>query len=166
MPLGACSTLADRNFAQQSIANIKRLAPYIPPTMLRSRAVQRAFIRGVANPGIQKPEFQKTTQTSYKKPSDGSAASINNGTSDQPLFPKGTVKPTAQKTLPNIVGALALAVGIMWLWPRLVSTGSDIVDKVPNREDTAAVKVDPLTNKTTVDIPQTYAKLDKQDDDE
>lgn len=129
---------------------------------------QLTFSRGVAHPGIRKPEFKKTTQTSHQKPSGDSASTIGNGIADKPIFPKGSIWRSYSKAIPAVIGGIGLALFVMYIWPVSIVKASDTIDSVPNRGDTAAVslKGSILNKEPVVDIPQTYAHLDKTDDDE
>lgn len=129
---------------------------------------QLNFRRNVASPGIKKPEVKKTTLTSHEKPSGSSSSSIKNGNVDQPLFPKGSVWTSYKKAIPGLIGGIASALLVMVIWPLGTVGASDALDSVPNRGDTAAVTLKKFNGEPVVDIPQTYAHLDKpsEDDDE
>ena len=96
---------------------------------------------------VRKPEVKQVVHTSHDRPAPGAASSVKNGTmGTHPLEPAATAR-TFRKQLPKALGE-----------------GSDLVESVP-RQDTAAAKIT-KDGKVEVDIPQTYAHLDKPSDDD
>ena len=112
----------------------------------------------------RQPEAKQGVHTSHDRPAPGGASSVKNGTmGTHPLEPAATAR-TFRKQLPKALGALAAALGLFVVLPFGTIEGSDLVESVP-RQDTAAAKIT-KDGKVEVDIPQTYAHLDKPSDDD
>ncbi|RLV86763.1 hypothetical protein JA9_001076 [Meyerozyma sp. JA9] len=113
---------------------------------------------------VRKPKVEQVVHTSHDRPAPGAASSVKDGTMGTNPLSAGDTAHTFRKQLPKAFGALAVVLGLFVVLPFGTVEASDIADSVP-RQDTAAAKIT-KDGKVEVDIPQTYAHLDKPSDDD
>ncbi|CUM57225.1 uncharacterized protein AC631_03882 [Debaryomyces fabryi] len=126
---------------------------------LRAKPALTIFRRNLVDAEINIPK-----RVIPEKDIDGPSASLNNGVKGQKTFPSGSAKKNFFKELPKAIQALIAIGTIMIFWPMATVGISNFTHSVPS-ESTSAVKIGPK-GTTTVDIPQTYAHLDKPTEDE
>lgn len=127
---------------------------------LRAKPVQAVFRRNLVDAEIKVPK-----RAIPEKPDiDGPSASLRNGVKGQKTFPSGSARKNFFKEFPKALQALIAIGAIMVFWPMATVGISKFKNSVPT-DDTAAVKIG-ANGATTVDIPQTYAHIDKPEEDE
>lgn len=127
---------------------------------LRAKPVQAVFRRNLVDAEIKVPK----RPIAEKPDIDGPSASLSNGMKGQKTFPSGSARKNFFRELPKAVQALIAVGAIMVFWPMATVGISKFKNSVPT-DDTAAVKIG-ANGATTVDIPQTYAHIDKPAEDE
>lgn len=125
----------------------------------KAKPFQTVFRRNFFDAEVKVPK-----RIQYAREFEHPSGSLGNGMKGQKIFPRGTLMKTVFKELPKAAEALLIVTGIMVLWPKSVAGFSKFINSVPT-ESTAAVEITP-TGQAAVSIPQTYARLDKDDDDE
>lgn len=127
----------------------------------QSLGLSRRFLMEDA---VKKPKVEQVVHTSHQRPAPGAASSVKNGTmGTDPLLKEASARTFGQQ-LPKALGALAAVLAVFVIWPFGTVEGSKIVESVPS-QDTAAAKIN-SDGKVEVDIPQTYAHLDKPSEDD
>lgn len=111
------------------------------------------------------PQVKRSHGTHHsQKFRTGTDSSIMDGTRGTHPFQKKAAARTFQRQLPKAVGALAAVATVFIFWPFGTVEGSNFAHSVPH-QDTAAAKLS-LDGSVKVDLPQTYAHLDKPKDDD
>ncbi|CAI5755779.1 unnamed protein product [Candida verbasci] len=96
-------------------------------------------------------------------------ASINSGTSGSKTWPDFASFRRVLQSEPRKVFGWSIAFFIvLFSWPLATHNGSDYLDQVTKAkgQEVIATRTGFNTFETTVDIPQTYAPIDKEADDD